>query len=58
MPMWFKRVDIEEIKKAKQALPHYFSIIKGDEKPNFFYTRKVEVMFQYHQIIKRESTEN
>ncbi|AIF70108.1 hypothetical protein PAP_08635 [Palaeococcus pacificus DY20341] len=43
--MWFKRVDIEEIKKAKQALPHYFSIIKGDEKPNFFYARKVEVNF-------------
>ena len=45
MSMWFKRVDIGEIEKAKRALPHYFSILKGDEEPNFFQAKKVSVEF-------------
>lgn len=44
--MWFRRVEIEEIRKAREALPHYFSILSGEEKPNFFYAKQVEVSFR------------
>ncbi|WP_175059012.1 radical SAM protein [Thermococcus sp. 2319x1] len=45
MIMWFRRVELDEIKRAKDALPHYFSILSGEEKPNFFYSKQVEVNF-------------
>jgi len=45
MVMWFRRVELDEIKRAKDALPHYFSILSGEEKPNFFYSKQVEVNF-------------
>lgn len=45
MPMWFHRVDIGEIEKAKKAMPHYFEVLSGKEKPNFFYTGQVKVNF-------------
>lgn len=43
--IWFRRINIDEIESAKRALPHYFAILKGDEKPNFFYAKQVEVSF-------------
>jgi len=43
--MWFHRVDIGEIEKAKKAMPHYFEVLSGKEKPNFFYTGQVKVNF-------------
>ncbi|KUK18310.1 radical SAM protein [Thermococcus sibiricus] len=46
MIMWFRRVEVEEIKRAKEALQHYFSILSGEERPNFFYTNRVEVNFK------------
>ncbi|USS40725.1 radical SAM protein [Thermococcus aggregans] len=46
MAMWFRRFEIEEIRRAKKALPHYFSILSGKEKPNFFYAKQAEVDFE------------
>lgn len=43
--VWFRRVSIDDVKSAKRALPHYFAILKGDERPNFFYAKQVEVSF-------------
>ena len=45
MDMWFRRVDIGEIEKAKRAMPHYFEVLSGREKPNFFYAKQVKVDF-------------
>jgi len=52
MVMWFRRVEVEEIKRAKEALPHYFSILSGEEKPNFFYAKRVEVDFEQDASLK------
>jgi len=52
MIMWFRRVEVEEVKRAKEALPHYFSILSGEEKPNFFYAKRVEVDFEQDATLK------
>lgn len=52
MIMWFRRVEVEEVKRAKEALPHYFSILSGEEKPNFFYAKRVEVDFEQDASLK------
>ncbi|WP_055282182.1 radical SAM protein [Thermococcus sp. EP1] len=50
--MWFRRVEIGEIERAKKALPHYFSVFSGKEKPNFFHVKQVEVYFDEEDELK------
>lgn len=51
--MWFKRVDIGEIRKAKSALPHYFAILGGEEEPNFSHAGKVSVEFDENSSLEK-----
>ncbi len=43
--MLFRHVEVAEIKSAENALPHYFALLRGEEKPNFYYAREVKVSF-------------
>ncbi|WP_456395096.1 radical SAM protein [Thermococcus sp.] len=48
----FRHVEIGEIERAKNALPHYFAVLKGDEQPNFYHARRVEVSFSRDSPLK------
>ncbi|ACJ16277.1 pyruvate formate lyase activating protein-like protein [Thermococcus onnurineus NA1] len=45
MVMWFRRIEIREIEGAIKAMPHYFAVLRGDEVPNFFLSKRVGVKF-------------
>lgn len=43
--MWFRRIEIREIEGTIKAMHHYFAVLRGDEVPNFFLSKRVEVEF-------------
>ncbi|WP_461865754.1 radical SAM protein [Thermococcus sp.] len=48
----FRYAEIDEIKHAKEALPHYFAVLGRVEKPNFYYTREVKVSFNKNSSLE------
>ncbi len=44
--MWPGRASRWDVEAAARAMPHYFSVLRGEEEPNFFLARNVAVSFR------------